>query len=539
MQAQRQGVSLLENAIQMLVKELPDDQYVELFTNDRTFGPDKWDVLRNKVVGLETTSKQRSLDELLLRIHQKSGGVPMYSRALLLSDFQQTKTEQNLSGRDSVKVTLFPLRPESKRNVWLDSLAIQSGSSNTMELKLWIQGGQEEDNIGISVYEKDRLLAKTSVSAPGSERRQLAEISLPYTPELDGVVEIQDNSLPFDNRFFFSLNQAEKIKVMALGKAQGSHLERIFQEDDFSFFRQELNRLDFGLIPRQNLIILDQLQSIPPALQAALVQFHEEGGSLCVIPSGVSSVPEYTQLLSSLGRFSFSDKVDDTLRIDRIRERHPLFQGVFRQKVEEFDAPETQSYHPLGPSSQAALLLENERPFLISYNRVSVFAAPLDLAQSSFSLSPLVVPTFYNMGKQSIRLQEVYVRMGSAQRVDVPFSTPSDQVLRLRSGDFEYIPRQRSFPNRTEMILSEDIHQAGLYALIGSSDSLGTLAVNYAKAESRQDWLEIEASDGEATLEGLLRSWREEGQKTEFWKWAMGAALLMLLIEMGIQKWMK
>ena len=445
MQAQRQGISLLENAIQLLVKELPDDQYVELHTNDRTFGPDRWESLRNKIVGLQTTSKQRSLGELVLRLGQKSAAESEYSRALLLSDFQQSKTDQILRGRDSVNAILFPLRPEIRRNVWIDSLAILSETNNSMTLKLWIQGGQADENIGISVYERERLLAKTTANAPGAERRQLAELSLAFSPELNGVVEIQDNSLTFDNRFYFSINQTEQIRVMAIGKARGTHLERIFQNEDFSFLRQELKRLDFGLIPRQNLILLDQLERIPASLQEALVKFHEEGGSLCIIPASSASGSDYTQLMSTLGNFAFSEKASDTLRIDRIRAKHPLYQGVFRQEVEEFDAPEIRSFYRIGPSSQAALVLENERPFLISYNRISLFAAPLDLANGSFSLSPLVVPTFYNMGKQSIRLQDVYVRMGTAQRVDVPFSTPSDQVLRLRSMDFEYIPSRGHF----------------------------------------------------------------------------------------------
>ena len=46
MQANVQGVPLLETAIQELVSGLADDQIVEVITNDRQFGPDQWKNLK-------------------------------------------------------------------------------------------------------------------------------------------------------------------------------------------------------------------------------------------------------------------------------------------------------------------------------------------------------------------------------------------------------------------------------------------------------------------------------------------------------------
>ena len=115
----------------------------------------------------------------------------------------------------------------------------------------------------------------------------------------------------------------------------------------------------------------------------------------------------------------------------------------------------------------------------------------------------------------------------------------SDQVLQLESGAFQYIPQQRAYPNRTELVLNEDLDQAGLYSIKTNQDELGSLAINYPLSESKQNWVTPTNAEQNLTLDSLLQQWDSENNKTEFWKWAVVLALLFLLIEMGIQKWIK
>lgn len=227
----------------------------------------------------------------------------------------------------------------------------------------------------------------------------------------------------------------------------------------------------------------------------------------------------------------------DTLKIDGIQENHPLFNGVFRSEISDFETPETKLYYPLKPKVNAALLFENESPFVLSAQRVTVLASPMDKELGSFEQSPLIVPTFYNMGKQSIRLPDLYARMGNQPRIDLPYLLGQDQVFSLRSETAEYIPQQQAFPNRTELFLGDDLEQAGLYQITTSRDTLGVLAINYPVAESLQNWNDGQVEEQKLTLPSVLKDWTAEGQRKEFWKWAVALALLFLLLEMGIQKW--
>jgi hypothetical protein len=540
MQALSQGVPLLEEAVQLLIKRLPDQQMVEVLTNDRSLGPDQWGNLKSKLPGLNFTAKKRSLNEVRLRATRRSSsGQSHYQRALLLSDFQEGDHSFAIEQQDSVFVYTVPLRPEEQLNAWIDSLSLSTAPNSSMQLNIWIGGGQEGENIPVSVQEEERLLAKTTLDAPGKGKVERIQISLPDQQNIQGTVDIEDNSLSFDNRFYFSVSTAERIRVLAIGKAKGSYLERVFDSEEFDWKRQELNQLDFGQIPRQNLIVLDELYQISPALQSALVDFYNEGGSIVLIPADNIARNTYNQLLSSLGRIRLKELKRDTLRLDRIQYRHPLYQGVFRQEVADFDNPELRLYYPMTPATEAALLLENEDPFVVSSGRLAVFAAPLQTNFGDFSLSPLIVPTFYNLGKQSIRLPELYVRMGNLQRIDVPYTATQDQVLTLESPELQYIPQQRAYPNRTELVLNEDLDQAGLYTIRTAQEELGQLAINYPVSESKQNWASQANAEQNLTLESLLQQWESENSKAEYWKWAVVMALIFLLLEMGIQKWIK
>lgn len=540
MQAKNQGVPVLEEAIQLLVNRLQDEQMVELLTNDRSLGPDQWGNLKSKLPGLQFTAKKRSLNEIQLRATQRtSTGLPTYQKALILSDFQEGDLPLSMENADSLSLFKVPIRPTERVNAWIDSLSLTSTPNSSLQLTIWIGGGKKGEVIPVSVQEKGRLLAKTTLDAPGEDRPKQLQISLPDQQNIQGTVDIEDNSLFFDNRFYFSVTTAERIRVLAIGKQKGSYLERIFESEEFEWNRQELNQLDFGQIPRQNLIVLDELYQITPALQSALVDFHKEGGSIALIPAENSVRNTYNQLLSSLGQVNLKELKRDTLRLDRIRYRHPLYQGVFRQEVADFDTPEVRLYYPLTPASEAPLLLENEAPFAIATERLTVFAAPLQTKYGDFSLSPLIVPTFYNMGKQSIRLPELYVRMGNQQRLDVPYTASQDQVLQLESPVLQYIPQQRSYPNRTELVLNEDLDKAGLYTIRTPQEELGILAINYPLSESKQNWSLEGNAQQNLTLESLLQQWDGENSRTEFWKWAVALALIFLLLEMGIQKWIK
>ena len=122
--------------------------------------------------------------------------------------------------------------------------------------------GTQDKNIPISLYNGDRLIAKSSASFD-SRGEALVQFSLPDREQIDGKLEINDSGLSYDNTFFFTINKTRAIKVLAITEASTAYLERLFPSDEFDFESTSLAQLNYSAIDSQNLVILDNLPVIP------------------------------------------------------------------------------------------------------------------------------------------------------------------------------------------------------------------------------------------------------------------------------------
>ena len=75
---------------------------------------------------------------------------------------------------------------------------------------------------------------------------------------------------------YFNIPKAEKIAVLAIHENVNSNfLNKLYAGDEFLFQSQNYKRLDYSQIKTQNLIVLNGLSQIPPALKNSLQAFME------------------------------------------------------------------------------------------------------------------------------------------------------------------------------------------------------------------------------------------------------------------------
>src|SRR5690606_11291666 len=147
------------------------------------------------------------------------------------------------------------------------------------------------------LYNGDRLIAKTAASFDGDLKAEVS-FSLPAQEVILGKITLSDSGLSYDNELYFNIDSKEKIKVLAISETNSDFLKRIYREDGYLFLDFPLTSLNYGLLDAQNLIILNELKTIPTALQHALVSFADAGGSLVIIPSPLTDTGNYNLLLS-------------------------------------------------------------------------------------------------------------------------------------------------------------------------------------------------------------------------------------------------
>ena len=541
MQAQKDGFTLLEQAVQDLVKTVPSDSKFSLFTNNHTFKDVELKNVQNELLSLDYKSNQLSFNEVVLKAKTLfSRSVATQKNLILISDFQERK--QNVL-QDSIKdlaIHLVNLKPDNTNNISIDSLYFNNATKNQIELNIEVSGIPEDETVPISIYNDNRLIAKTA-AAYNSTKKTTTTLSLPKNEVIKGRVTLSDNGLVYDNNFYFNIDEKDKIKVLVISESDAGFLNRIFTQEEFEFENLNLKNLNYSEIDKQNLVIVNGISAIPTSLQTILKQFHQKGGSIVIIPSLNPDIGTYNLFLSNLTSTKFTARIEQEQKITSIAFDHPLFENVFEKRVSNFDYPNAKTYWSITTNSPQLLSFANNAPFLIGNSNVFVFTASLNNENSNFKNAPLIVPTFYNIGINSLKNPELYATIGENTVIDVSKNIEKDHVLKVVKTGIEFIPLQQSFSNKVRLTFLDNPNTDGIYSLIDANDTLRNLSFNYQRKESvlrYQNMDDFIVSTIQNDIPEVFENMAKDNSITQYWKWFIIFALVFALVEVLIQKFL-
>lgn len=539
MQGKQNGIPVLEKAVQDFIKNVGSDTEFSLFTNDKTYTNIRIGNIQNTLLALPYSYKQLNLNEIGLKANSLfSTSKTSIKDLIVISDFQERLASQNNVLDSPMNAHFVPVRPRQVPNVSIDSVFMDDSVNDQGRLKVLLSGGNEDDPMPISLYNNGELIAKTAAKFTSNGNAEV-EFSIPVHQKLDGYLSIMDNALAYDNRFYFNINTREKIKVLAISESESDYLNRLFRGDEFDFNKFSPDRLDYSVLDDKNVIVLDNLNAIPSSLQTVLRSFFNTGGTVIIVPSSNTDLSSYNSLLSSLSSTRFIEKVSSEAQLTTISFDHPLYQNVFEQQVTNFQYPTTSVYFNVRTNLATALAMDGGNPFLIGDNRFYVFTAPLELANSNFVNSPLIVPTFYNMAQSSLRLPKLFNTLGSASTVDVVVELDNDDILKVTKEGYEFIPLQQSFPARVQLTFDQNPTEDGVYSIVRDNEILQNISFNYPRTESQLKYLDLGTLQNINTLDSipeLFEQLKAENNIYAYWKWFVILALLLALIEVLIQK---
>jgi len=541
MQAKKDGLSLLRKSVQELVQEIPETVNFTLFTNTQTFKNVTIKQVRNELLSLESSSTQSSLDQIRLKasslLSQENASI---KNVVLVSDLQG-RTEFQGASKDEWTYHLVQTVPDKISNIYIDSLYLGQINGTQQSLNVQVVGLANEATVPISLYNRDKLIAKTAVKGNTTEKA-ISTLTIEKGESINGRVVIEDPVLRYDNYFFFNIDQRVKPKVLAITQGSGDFLERIYSQDYFEFQQFELSTLNYSLLKAQNTIILNGLESIPNSLSTSLLDFSKNGGTLVVIPPSENiEISSYNQLLRAVAAMELNSLVSEFQDISKISFQHPLYQNVFEKEITNFDYPKVNTFYRVSSNNNAPLSFTDGSPFLVSNKDCFIFTASLGVENSNFINSPLVVPTFYNIGETSLKNPMLFQTMGSGQRIDVPKRLGQDNILKLRNGENEFVPLQQSFSNKVELQFDYNPKKDGIYAILDGNDTIQNLSFNYSRDESRLKYLDGNSLEGVSrysNISNLFEKLREDTSITDYWKWFVIFALLFAVLELLIQKFL-
>lgn len=536
--------SILENAIQELIQGMPETKEFTLFTNTKTFKKTRIKSIQNELLTIEPTYKQLDFKDVLLKARGMLDETSEQTTDLIiLSDLQSRfATVQSNDSISDMNTRLVALSPEEAINVVLDSAYIANTTSDQTELIVKLRATSTKlESVPVSLFNGETLIAKSAASFEETESTELI-FTLPAGEIADGRIEISDAGLPYDNVLYFSIPARNKTRIMVIGQDNNNYLDRIYVEDEFEYTTSSVSEVNYSDLTTQNLIVLDELQDINTALENAVQVFAENGGSVVIIPGGTINSRSYNSLLARLGLPQLDTLVPETMNVTDIEFDHPIYREVFEKRISNFNYPTSKSHYSTRGSAPQILSFQNNNPFLLGENGIFLFTAPLSQENGTFINTPLVVPTFYSIAWNSLKTPDLYQNLADIIATDIAWVADADEIIKLRSGSYEFIPLQKRYAAKTSLSLTEDPKRAGNYMAVAGDEELSPLSFNYPREESELSYSEADFASSIEFMESmpeLISKLEKEGQVNELWKWFVIFALVFVLAEVLIQKLVK
>lgn len=542
MEAKGNNGSLLNEAIQDIINGLPEDETISIFTNTETFRNTSIKAIRNDLIQLKHSPTQLNYDALLLK------GKALFSNdrsstknLVLVSDFQQKKKTLNIKVDSSYSLKLVQAKSKIMSNISIDSLYISNTNAETLDLKVLLSNqGKTEANVTVSLYNDDILLTKSALDVD-SEAETVFTIA--NNNEFNGKLLIEDNGLQYDNTFYFNINSKPKIKVLGINNnSNDDFLKRIYTSDEFEYLSFEIDALNFNLIPDQNLIVLNELEGISDALLSALKLFKNDGGQILIIPSDDVSLNSYNQLFKEFLNLQITALNSNEKRITTINYNHPLLANSFYSKVSNFQYPKVNKSYVFSSNANTVLSFEDGNTFLSGSDGLYIFSSALNKENSNFKNSPLIVPVLYNLGNHSLELAQLYYTIGEPNTIAIPASLGQDEILTLHSTNNSVIPLQKTYSNSVVIETEEFPNEAGILEVKNKENRLENLSFNFNREESQLSYYDVDSLEDVLTydtLEATINDIKSSTTINALWKWFVIFALVFLIIEILLLKYLK
>jgi len=543
MQAKGQKGELLKRAIEDLLEHTPENRSFSLITNSETFWNTDIKSIRKELQNLKYSASAFGPESAMAKI--KSRKSPYNKDIIVITDAVGLQQKQ-LNSFDKEFNTYFIVpEAENKNNVSIDSVFIKAALDNFYEIGVSLSAyGEGSKDIPVALYNREKLTAKTLVKFDANIKT--INFTIPKE-DFHGYVSISDNGLEYDNTLFFSISKPLKSNVISIGEAdKSSFLARIYTTEEFNYGNFELSGLDYNSLEKQDAIVLNELREIPQALQTTLKSFVEKGGNLVIIPSSEQAVTGINTFLSGLGSIRFKALQNSKKLITKISFNHPLYAGVFEKRIDNFQYPDTKAAFELTTTSAPILAYEDQNVFLASLQKtvsaVYVFAAPLNKENSNFQNSPLIVPTFYNMAQNQGKTGVSALTIGKNLPLFVDAQLGKDEIVSITGKDEKFIPIQQILNNKVKLTFNDYPQQAGNFGVNKQDELLKNISFNYGRTESNPGENNVGLlSDYNVidSIETVFNTLQTDRTNNEIWKWFVVLALLFLVTELLIQKFVK
>lgn len=541
MQANGPKGPLLNSALQELLTKIPPKATINWFTNTSSKKGASVQEVKKDFLKLGYTQKQLSAKQVLLKADGFfSKDETSDKRLIYISDFQKNEAFPKVS--DRFKVDAVQLTSLLQQNIAIDSAYVVANKTGITQLKVALSAKElSKTTVSVSLYNKDILSSKIAVDFT-KQNKQNITFDIDAATGFKGSISLTDTGLSYDNSLYFSINTPAKLKVLSINTANADFLQRLFATQEFEYTTQDANTLNYSLLAQQNCIILNELKNIDTSLSNALKEFSQNGGSVLIIPALDIDITSYNSLLSNLNLGSFERQLVQQKKISNIVFEHPLYSDVFEKRITNFQYPTINSFYTITSKAPTLLGFEDDKPFLLGFKNNYIATAAFNTQNSNFISSTLIVPTLYNIARQSLETPKLYYTIASSVSFGVAAKLTEDEILNIKDSIVNFIPLQKVKANKVIITTNAYPKSAGTFSINKADEFIESVSYNYNRDETSGIYGDVNNWNGvtpHQNITSLFDAILKENTITDFWKWFALLALIFLIAEMLVLKFYK
>lgn len=388
------------------------------------FSSEFWEKVYNEI---QPTQLKGDLNSATLK------AVEIFNRSHLLgkelyyiSDFQKSGVDlDDLAGlmkqiETDIQVFFLPVLPGKTHNMSVDSVDITNrllDKKQILNLQVRLTNHEEDMKLAslVSLVLKDNRVAQQEINlAPSVSQLVRFETDLKTSGFNDGFVQIENDYLLEDNRYYFNFFIPENIQILHVVPELTfeSYVPYILEPaiDEEIFYYQKIavqNWQNVNLV-NQQVIILEGINQLSIGFIDRLLQYLNQEGSLVIIPGDNIDVKNYNRLLNNAGIGQItslkhhSGGENEFISLGDIYWDHIIFEGLFEDRG-KLNPIFFKGYYLLNisPESEPLILLQDGSPFLVightQSGHSSFITVPLQLDWSNIVIKGFVVPLIYRL----------------------------------------------------------------------------------------------------------------------------------------------
>ena len=489
-----------------------------------------------------------------------NSGTTENKSAYIISDFQKNITDVGTFQDTIIETNLVPLQSVQEKNIsldsaWFDAPVQMMNQTNTLVVRVKNQSDEDAENIRLSLKHEGQTKPIGTLNIPArSISTDTVNITILKTGWHEAELNITDYPVQFDDKYYFTFNVAEVIKVLIINDGNpNNYLNAAFRGAGyFDIKNQSSKSLDYSKFAEYDLIVGNDLVSVSSGLASELKKYVSNGGNLTIFPGANANISSFQSFLQNMSANELQAFEKQERTVSDINTEEFIFKDVYENRNAALKLPVTSSNFKISSfasrGQERLLTYRDGSPFLSKYKldqgNFYLCAAPLSEKHNNLVRNGEVfIPMLYKMAISTAKDKTIAHIIGQDEVIEADnFLTGSEMVYKLKGHAEEFIPEQKIIGSKVLLGLNNQIKEAGFYNLfLDQEETLSKYAFNYDRKESKLEYLNISdlkalGGDNVNIIDGTAEAdltpiIGERSQGTILWRWFLILALVFLAIE--------